>query len=58
MKHAFACLGLLTLLAACGADGEPIQPTANVAIGVGKGGVYGRARVGVSQGPVSVTVGL
>ena len=56
MKY-IAVLALL-VVAGCGADGEPIQPTANLAIGVGSGGAYARTSVGVSQGPVSIRVGL
>ena len=33
IKRAAFGLGLTTLLAACGADGEPEQPTANAAFG-------------------------
>lgn len=49
---------LVLVLAGCGADGEPVQPTANLAIGVGQGGLSAGARVGVSKGPVSISVGL
>ena len=41
-------------LAACGADGEPVQPTAS--INVGSGGVS--AGVGVSKGPIAISIGL
>ena len=44
--------------AACGADGEPIQPVANLGLGIGPGGAHVGARIGVRQGPVAVTVGL
>ena len=51
-------LGVAALLAACGADGEPIQPTANVGIGVSSSGVSAGAGVGVTAGPVSLNVSL
>jgi hypothetical protein len=41
-------------LAACGADGEPIQPTANIGVSVGTNGVNTNVGVAVRKGPVSV----
>lgn len=52
----FALLALL-FLAGCGADGEPIRPSANVGVGVDSHGVSAGGSVTVSDGPVSVTVG-
>lgn len=52
------CLCGLTVLAACGADGEPVQPTRDATITLSDSGVSGTARVALSQGPVSVTLGL
>ena len=54
----YAPLFAFVILAACGADGEPIQPTANIGIGIGSGGAHVGARVGVRQGPVAISVGL
>ncbi len=49
----------LVVLAGCGADGEPIQPTLNAGVGVSDSG---KVRVGggikLRQGPVSVRIGL
>lgn len=45
-------------LAGCGADGEPVQPTMNLGVGVGSGGVNTWGGVGLNQGPFSVFVGL
>lgn len=45
-------------LAACGADGAPFTPTANVGLSLGSNGVTTGARVGASNGTVSIGVGL
>lgn len=52
-----AALALATLVS-CGADGEPIKPTANLNIGVGQGGVSAGVRLGARSGPVAVSIGL
>ena len=44
-------------MAGCGADGEPVQPTANLDVGVSSSGVHGGASVGVRKGPWTVTLG-
>jgi hypothetical protein len=41
----------------CGADGEPVQPTASVGVGVSTSGVHGGGSVGVRKGPWTVTWG-
>ena len=53
-------LTLLTLLAvaACGVDGEPVQPDASLGIGIGNGGVRVGGTVGVSSGPLRVGVSV
>lgn len=45
-------------LAACGADGEPIQPTMSANVGVGTSGAYGGVGVGVRRGGLGVFLGL
>lgn len=45
-------------LAACGADGEPVTPTRDATITLSDSGLSGVTRVGVHQGPVTVTLGL
>lgn len=51
--------GVLVMgLLACGADGEPVQPTRDATISISEHGVSGVARVGVRQGPVSISLGL
>jgi len=52
------CVLSLMALAACGADGEPVQPHGGVTIGVGSGGVHAGGTVGVSRGPLAVGVSL
>ncbi|UWQ25557.1 hypothetical protein K3553_03560 [Leisingera aquaemixtae] len=53
----FALIGL-AVLAACGVDGEPVQPTLNAGVGVGGGGVHVGGAVGLHKGPVSVYLGF
>jgi hypothetical protein len=56
--RALAILGLL-VLAACGADGPPLRPSAGVGIGVGSNGdVDVGGRFGVTDGTLSVGIGL
>ena len=57
MKRGVACV-IIVLLAACGADGEPVQPTRNATITLSDSGVAASGQVGMRQGPVSVTLGL
>ena len=52
------CLLSLLAVAACGVDGEPIKPQANLNIGIGDGGVRTGGTIGVSSGAVSVGVGV
>lgn len=44
-------------LAGCGADGEPVQPTANVGVGMSSSGVHAGAKVGVRKGPWAISWG-
>lgn len=53
-----ALLITAVLLAGCGVDGEPVRPTLNTSVGVGKGGVHTSTRVGARVGPVNLGVGL
>ena len=50
-------LGLLAL-AACGADGAPLRPSASVGVGVGSDGVDLGGTFGMTDGTVSVGIGL
>ncbi|WP_300036086.1 hypothetical protein [uncultured Roseobacter sp.] len=49
---------ILGLLAACGADGEPVRPTVNGGVTISNSGIYPSASIGLGRGPVSVRVGL
>lgn len=54
-----ATLGLLALLAACGAEGAPFRPSTSLGIGVGSDGdVDVGGRFGVTNGTFSLGVGL
>lgn len=48
----------LVLLMGCGADGEPVQPTANLGLGIGPNGINPSLRVGTQAGPVAISIGL
>ncbi len=48
----------LTVLAGCGADGEPVTPTLNATVGIGPGGVGTYGALGLHRGPVSVFFGF
>lgn len=50
--------GVLTSLAACGVDGEPVKPTLNAGVSIGSGGVSQNVSVGARKGPFSVNWGL
>lgn len=56
LHPAFVLLTCLAL-AACGADGEPVQPTANVGVGVSSSGVHAGGSVGVRKGPWTIAWG-
>lgn len=45
-------------MSACGADGEPVQPTRNATITLSDNGIGATGQVGVQKGPVSITLGL
>ncbi|MEO0401180.1 MAG: hypothetical protein AAF214_02280 [Pseudomonadota bacterium] len=57
MTRAF-CLLAIVALAACGVDGEPVQPTGAVSVGIGSGGINAGGTIGVRKGPLSVGVGI
>ncbi|MFT7594542.1 MAG: hypothetical protein ACI8R4_001863 [Paracoccaceae bacterium] len=49
----------LVVLAGCGAEGEPIQPTMNAVIGISNdGSVHTNGGIGLHQGPVSLFLGF
>ncbi|MCX7561014.1 hypothetical protein OS190_15705 [Sulfitobacter sp. F26204] len=57
MRLAIA-IGLCLSLAACGADGEPVQPTRSATISLTDRGLAASGQVALHQGPVAVTLGL
>jgi hypothetical protein len=58
MRKLFMALATLTALSACGADGEPVQPSLNAGIGVSNSGVHVGGSVGVRKGPLGIYLGL
>jgi len=57
VKRSLAILSLLSL-AACGTDGEPVQPTASSTITMSSSGVSVGTAVGLRRGPFSLALGL
>ncbi|MFP7672443.1 hypothetical protein ACG74X_03685 [Marivita sp. S0852] len=57
MKHTPLILALL-VLAACGAEGDPIRPSVNTTVSVGSEGIRTSTGVIVQTGSVSVGVGF
>ena len=55
--RAISLLALLAL-AACGADGAPLRPSASVGVGVGSDGMDVGGSFGVTDGTVSLGIGL
>ncbi|MGV6803514.1 MAG: hypothetical protein ACWA49_04845 [Ruegeria sp.] len=53
-----AFVGAASSLAACGADGEPVQPTLNANVGISGSGTYVSGGVGLHRGPLSVFLGM
>lgn len=51
-------LAVLTVLVSCGADGEPVRPTASTTISGGSGGVSVAQNIRLDRGPVSLILGL
>jgi hypothetical protein len=57
VKRSLAILSLLTL-AACGADGEPVRPTASSSVTMSSSGVSVGTAVGLRRGPFSLALGM
>ena len=51
-------VGALALLAACGADGDPVRPSVDLGVSIGPDGVRTTTGVSVRKGPVTVGVQL
>lgn len=58
MLNLIGIAGLSAVLSACGVDGEPLRPSLNANLGVSTNGVHAGGSVGVSKGPLSVSLGL
>ncbi len=58
MKKAIIGLGVVVMLASCGAQNDPIRPTANLGLSIGSGGVTPSANVSAQSGPLTVSLGL
>ena len=58
MKHVLLAILTMLVLAGCGADGEPVQPTLDATLGIGSSGVHSYGALGLHQGPVSVYLGF
>lgn len=56
MKKALVLTALL--LAACGVDGEPVQPTGGVNVSLTPSGVGLGANVGIKAGSLEIGLGL
>ncbi len=58
LTQVMAAVSVSLVLAGCGADGEPVQPTLNANVGVGTSGAHVGGGVGLNKGPIGVYVGL
>jgi hypothetical protein len=56
MKKLMVLVALL--VAACGVDGEPVQPSGGVNVSLSPSGVGLGANVGLTKGPLRVGLGL
>lgn len=57
MIRIVAIIGLFTV-AACGADGEPIQPSVNAGVSLNNSGINSNVSLGARRGPFSINLGL
>jgi len=58
IRNGAAISALVLILAACGADGEPVQPSVSASVGVGSSGAYVGGGVGVNRGPLGIYLGF
>lgn len=56
MRKIFA-IGLISLVAACGANGDPLKPTAKLGFGISLGGITPLLSLGAQGSNVGVGVG-
>ncbi len=57
MTRVLALLSIVAL-ASCGADGDPVRPTAGANVTVTEDGVSTSGTVGVVRGPLTVSLGF
>ncbi len=57
MKYIAMCLACL-VLASCGADGDPVEPTVGAGVSIGTDGIKTNANVGLTNGIVSIGLDL
>jgi len=50
-------IGVLAVLAGCGANGDPLRPTASTSLSVGTNGVSAGTNLGLSNGTFSLGIG-
>lgn len=53
-----AAIMALAALVACGADGEPVQPTMNSTITLSNNGVGGQTNLALRRGNVAIDLGV
>jgi len=51
-------MGLIAVLASCGAQSEPIRPNAKLGLNIDSNGVTPSASVGARSGPLSIGLDL
>lgn len=56
-RFVFVLIGAVGL-AACGVDGEPVQPSLNAGVGISNSGVHAGGSVGLHKGPLSLYLGF
>ena len=54
----FVALAALLALAACGADGPPIRPSANIGLNIGPDGIATQASAALTSGIFSLGLNL
>jgi len=50
-------IGLVGFLASCGAEGDPLKPTAKLGFGIGPGGIVPRLSIGAKNSAVGIGIG-
>ncbi len=58
MRKWILALAGVAALTACGVDGEPVLPSLNANVGLSNNGVHAGGSVGLSKGPVNVSLGF